>query len=72
MRMRYGPLDVAAGDRPHDADDEHDAGEVGGERVALVDAAVEELQVVGELVVDLEDDGGDEEPQEPEVDAASA
>ena len=44
-------LDVAAADRPHDADEEDDAGEVGGERVALVHAAVEELEVVGELVV---------------------
>ena len=61
-------LDVAPGDRPDDADGEHDAGEVGRERVALVHAAVEELQVVGQLVVDLEHDGGDEEPQEPEVD----
>ena len=58
-----GPLDVAAADRPQDADDEHDAGEVGGERVALVHAAVQELQVVGELVVELEDDGGDEQPR---------
>ena len=42
--------------------------EVGGERVALVDAAVQELQVVGELVVELEHDGRDEQPEEPEVD----
>ena len=58
-----GPLDVAPGERPQDADEEHDAGEVGGERVGLVDAAVEELEVVGELVVDLEDDRGDEQPR---------
>ena len=62
-------LEVAPGDRPHDADGEHHAGEVGGERVALVHAAVEELEVVGELVVELQHDGGDEQPQEPEVDA---
>ena len=61
-------LEVAAADRPHDADGEDDAGEVGGERVALVDAAVEELQVVGQLVVELEHDGRDEQPQEAEVD----
>ena len=72
MRMRYGPLEVAAADRPEDADDEHDAREVGGERVALVHAAVQELQVVGELVVDLEHHRGDEQPEEPEVDARSA
>ena len=62
------PFEVAPGDRPDDADGEHDAGEVGRERVALVHAAVEELEVVGELVVELEHDGGDEEPQEAEVD----
>ena len=44
-------------------------GEVGRERVALVDAAVQELEVVGELVVELEHDGGDEQPEEAEVDA---
>ena len=55
--------------RPEDADGEHHAGEVGGERVALVHAAVEELEVVGELVVELEHDGGDEQPEEAEVDA---
>ena len=37
-------LDVAAADRPHDADEEDDAGEVGAERVRLVDVAVQELQ----------------------------
>ena len=32
MRMRYGRCDVAAHDRPADADQEHDAREVGAER----------------------------------------
>ena len=62
------PLDVAAADRPHDPGGEDDAAEVGRERVPLVDAAVEELEVVGQLVVDLEHDGRDEQPHEPEVD----
>ena len=36
---------------------------------ALVHVAVQELQVLGELVVDLEDDRGDEQHEEAEVDA---
>ena len=40
-------LDVAAPDRPDDADEEDDAGEVGAERVRLVHAAVQELQDSG-------------------------
>ena len=42
--------------------------EVTDERVRLVRAAVEELQRVRELVVDLQQHGDDEEHQEPEVD----
>ncbi len=63
-----GPLDVAAGQGPQDPDHEDHAEEVGGGRVALVHGAVEELQRFGELVVDFEHHGGDEENQEPEVD----
>ncbi len=65
-------LHVAAGDRPDDADEEHDARELGAGRVRLVGLAVQELEAVGELVVDLEDDRGDEQRDEAEVDAASA
>ena len=54
-------LDVAAHDRPADADEEDDAGEVGAERVRLVRAAVQELQRLRQLVVDLEDHRDDEE-----------
>ena len=62
-------LDVAAHDRPADADEEHDAGEVGAERVGLVGVAVQELQRARELVVELEHHGRHEQPDEPEVDA---
>ena len=62
------PLHVAAHDRPDDAADEDDAGGVADERVGLVRAAVEELEVLGELVVDLEHGRDAEQDQEPEVD----
>jgi hypothetical protein len=42
-----GALHVAAHDRPHHADEEDEAGGVADERVRLVDAAVEELEVSG-------------------------
>ena len=45
-------LHVAAHDRPHDADEEHDAREVGAGGVRLVRLAVQELEAVGELVVE--------------------
>ena len=61
-------LHVAAHDRPHDADQEHQAGEIAEERVGQVRAAVQELQVLGQLVVDLEHGGDAEQRQEPEVD----
>ena len=62
------PLDVAAHDGPDHADEEREAGEVADERVRLVDAAVQELQLVGQLVVDLEDRGDGQQDQEAEVD----
>ena len=62
------PLHVATHDRPHDAADEHHAGRVADERVGLVGAAVEELEILGELVVDLEHGRDAEQDQEPEVD----
>ena len=62
------PLPVAAGERPQEAGEEHEAEQVADERVRLVRPAVEELQRVRELVVDLEDDGDDEEDEEAEVD----
>ena len=66
------PLDVAADEGPHDADEEHDAGGVADERIALVHAAVEELPGLRHLVVDLETVVTREEDEEAEVDAASA
>ena len=56
-------LHVAADDRPQDPDDEDHAEDVGDRRVRLVHLAVQELQVVGELVVDLEDDRRHEQPR---------
>ena len=50
-----GPLPVAAGERPQQAGEEDEAEQVADERVRLVRAAVEELQRLRELVVDLED-----------------
>ena len=61
-------LHVAAHDGPHDADQEHQAGEVADEAVGHVGAAVQELQALGQLVVDLEHGGDAEQRQEPEVD----
>ena len=63
-----GALDVAADDRPADADDEHEAGGVADERVGAVDVAVEELHPLRQLVVDLEHGGDREQDQEREVD----
>ena len=48
-----GPLHVAADDRPHHTDEEHEPGGVADGGVALVDVAVEELGRLRELVVDL-------------------
>ena len=62
------PLHVAAQDRPHDAADEHEAGGVTDERVGLVRAALEELEVLGHLVVDLEHRRDAEQHEEAEVD----
>ena len=64
-----GALDVAAHDRPADADEEDHAGEIGTERVGLVRVAVQELQRARELVVELEQDRRDEQADEAEVDA---
>ena len=63
-----GTGDVAAGDRPHQPADEHQPGEVGDEGVCLVRPAVEELEALGELVVDLQHRGDGEQDEEPEVD----
>ena len=62
------PLDVAAHDRPQHAADEHEAGGVADEGVRLVRAAVEELEVLGQLVVDLEHRRDGEQHEEAEVD----
>ena len=61
-------LDVPPPERPEDPDHEDHAEHVGGGGVALVDAPVEELRRVRQLVVDLEDDGRHEEDEETEVD----
>ena len=62
------PLPVAAGERPQDAGEEDEAEHVGDEGVRLVRAAVQELQRLRELVVDLQHHRDDEEHQEAEVD----
>src|SRR5436305_2067099 len=63
-----GASDVAAGDGPRHADREHHAHDVGEGAVALVRGAVEELPGPRELLLDLADDGDDEQADEPEVD----
>jgi len=52
--------EVAPANRPEDSRNEHHAREVRHELIALVDVPMEELEVVGKLVVDLEHDGGGE------------
>ena len=61
------PLPVTAGDRPHDAEQEHEARDLGAGRVRLVGLAVQELEAVGELVVGLAQHGHDEQRDETEV-----
>ena len=61
-------LHVSAHDRPDHAAEEHQPGGVADEGVRLVRVAVQELEVLGELVVDLEHRGDAEQHQEPEVD----
>ncbi len=63
-----GALDVAAHDGPAHADRQRQTGSITHERVALVDAAVQELEVFGQLVVDLEHRGDGQQDQEAEVD----
>ena len=62
-----GPLRVAADERPEDAPDEDESEEIRDEGVCLVGAAVQELEGVRELVVDLQQERRDEEDEEPEV-----
>src|SRR5581483_7610155 len=62
------PDDVAPHDRPADPDDERDPREVGHRGVRHVGMAVEELPRARELMVDLEDHRGHEQPDEAEVD----
>ena len=64
------PLHVATHDRPHDADEERDAGGVADGGVGAVHVAVEELRVLGQLVVDLEHRRDGEQDDEREVDEA--
>ena len=63
-----GALHVPAHDREHDAAEEHQAGEIADEDVRLVGRAVEELQRLRHLVVDLEHGRDTEQHEEPEVD----
>ncbi len=51
-----------------DAGDEHQAEEIEDRRVALVDAALQELQVVGQQVVDLQGHRAQEQHQEARID----
>ena len=62
------PLHVAAGDGDQQAADERHAGEVTDEGVGLVRAAVQELEALRQLVVDLEHGGDAEQHEEAEVD----
>ena len=52
-----GGRSEAAQDGPQDPDDEHRPGGVAHRRVGPVDVAVQELEPVGELMVDLEGGG---------------
>ncbi len=61
-------LHVAAQDRPHDAAEEHEPGRVADEGVRAVDVALQELEILGHLVIDLEHRGDGEKDEEPEVD----
>ena len=61
-------LHVAAHDGPHDADEEDETGEIADERIGHVHTAVQELEVFGQLVVDLEHGGDTEQHEEAEVD----
>ena len=61
-------LHVAAHDCPHDAAEEHEASGVANEGIGLIGGAMEELELLGHLVVDFEDRGDTEQHQEPEVD----
>src|SRR5918998_325882 len=63
-----GPLHVAPHDGPDAADQEQGAGHVAHQGVGPVHVAVEELRVLGHLVVDLEHRGDGEEDDEVEVD----
>ena len=62
------PLHVAAQRSPTHAAEEDEPGGVADEGVRLVRAAVQELQVLGQLVVDLEHGRDGEQDEEPEVD----
>ena len=59
---------VPTNDRPHDADGEDQAGAVTDEGVGPIHVAVKELEVGGDLVVDLKHGGHAEQDDEPEVD----
>ncbi len=61
-------LHVAANERPHDAAEEDEPHQVAEGHVAPVHVAVQELQLLGHLVVDLEHGGDTEQAEEPEVD----
>ena len=61
-------LDVAAADGPGDAGQEHEAGGVAHEGERLVRRAVQELEALGDLVVDLEGRGDGQQHEEAEVD----
>ena len=65
IRMRYGRVMYR---RATAAADERQTGEVADERVTLIGAAVQELELLWQLVVDLEGGGDGEQHEEAEVD----
>ena len=62
--------DVAPGDRPPDAGEEQDTTQVAERGVGHVGVAVEELELLGRLVIQLAEDRDCEETEEREVDEA--
>ena len=62
------PLHVAADQSPDDADHEDQAHQIAEGDVGAVDVAMEELERLGHLVIDLEHGRDPEQAEEPEVD----
>ena len=58
----------AAAQCPHETGEEHETSGIADQCVSLVDATVEELERLGQLMVDLERGGHGHEDEEAEVD----